>query len=403
MIRAAQIVYDCIPNAGSDPGIGWHSVVCASKAGFEVHAFTKASNQAGIESVAPLRNVTWHFVDAPSVPWPLKPGRSLGDTVHLARWLLEAEPILAGLARNDQIDLTHFVTFTAHWMPVPLSNIDLPHVFGPVGGGEQSPPPLLDKTVDRVSALSRDAFQGSLTRTRTWNRLLKSRRTLVISGSSATTERLQDRGVDVYETWRTGCLPETLIAQMDEVVPEQFDTTTIVMSGRQLRWKGHDIAIDSMPLVLERLDDAQLLILGEGPEHNNLRRKVAEAGLSNDVIFRGKVDRDEERRLIAGADCFLFPSRRDTGSTLVPLVQVMGVPIAAFATGALPEATGGFASLAEPGGDSSPSASLADAIVDAVNTPAQKLDEARSHAIDRFGEESAIAALQRWYAAALDQ
>lgn len=403
MIRAAQIVYDCIPNAGSDPGIGWHSVVSASKAGVEVHAFTKASNQEAIESVDPLPNVKWHFVKAPPLRRPLTRGRSLGDTVDLAQWLKETRPILLGLAENYKIDLTHFVTFTAHWMPVPLASVPLPHVFGPVGGGEKTHPALLDDRIDRLSSRSRDAFQGSLTRTPTWTRLVKSPRTLVVSGSAATTERLRRRGVEVFETFRTGCLPDSLIAQMDEVVPERHGSTTIVMSGRQLRWKGHDIAIDAMPAVLSKIPDCKLLVLGEGPENTNLRRQVAEAGLSNAVVFRGKVNRDKERRLIAGADCFLFPSRRDTGSTLVPLVQVMGVPIAAFATGALPEATGGLAALAAPSTNVPPSQSLAGAIIEAINTPAESLSAARAHAVERFGERNTMQAIRRWYNAALDR
>ncbi len=401
MIRVAQIVYDCIPNAGSDPGIGWHSVVCASAEGFEVHAITKASNRRAIEATAPLPGVTWHYIDAPERFGPLKVGRSLGDTIHLSRWLPKARDLCTELAEADKIDLTHFVTFTAHWMPVPLAEVPVPHVFGPVGGGERSPAQLLDRPVDRASAGARNLFQTALTRTPTWNRLLKADRTIVLSASRATTERLRSRGVEVFETWRTGCLPNTLIAQTDAIEPDRNSGTTIVMSGRQLRWKGHDLAINAMPIVLQRHPDASLLILGSGPEHQNLVDEVAAAGLNEHIRFHDQVDRNVERAIIAGADCFLFPSRRDTGSTLVPLVQVMGVPIAAFATGALPEATGGHASLADPAAHESPAHALAFAILGALETDEAALQAARNHAIDRFGEENSRKALRRWYEAAL--
>ena len=63
MIRVAQLVYDCTPDAGSDPGIGWHAVVSASGAGMVVHAITKSSNRDAIEAVASPPNVHWHYID----------------------------------------------------------------------------------------------------------------------------------------------------------------------------------------------------------------------------------------------------------------------------------------------------------------------------------------------------
>ena len=121
MMRVAQLVYDCIPNAGSDPGIGWHSVVSASSAGIAVHAITKASNREAIEAVAPLANVTWHFLDVSENLGPLSTGSSAGDAVHLLRWLREAKALCNALAERGEIDLTHFVTFSAFWAPVPFA------------------------------------------------------------------------------------------------------------------------------------------------------------------------------------------------------------------------------------------------------------------------------------------
>ena len=173
--------------------------------------------------------------------------------------------------------------------------------------------------------------------------------TVVVSGGRATTKRLEAKGVRVFETAATGCLPDSLIAQLDNIEPIRDEGKTIVASGRQLRWKGHDLAIKAMPTVLAEHPDARLVLLGSGPTHDSLRTLAEEEGVADSVTFLTDIDRIEERRRIAGADCFVFPSRRDTGSTLVPLVQVLGVPIAAFETGALPDSTGGFAQLAQPG------------------------------------------------------
>ena len=131
-LRVAQLVYDCIPDAGSDPGIGWHAVVAASGAGFEVHAVTKASNKSDIEAAPPLPNVHWHFIDVPETLGPISTGRTVGDTVHLFRWLRVARRLCRSLASRDEIELINFVTFSAFWMPVPpvsYTHLTLPTIY----------------------------------------------------------------------------------------------------------------------------------------------------------------------------------------------------------------------------------------------------------------------------------
>ena len=399
MIRAAQLVYDCIPNAGSDPGIGWHSVVAASGAGIEVHAVTKESNRSAIEAAPPLPGVTWHFLDVPEKLGPISTGTSAGDAVHLLRWLRKAKALCTTLAERGEIDLTHFVTFSAFWAPVPFAEVPVPHVFGPVGGGERTVSALENSPRDRISASARGMIQSALTRVPAWGALMTRPDTVVVSGGRATTKRLEAKGVKVFETAATGCLPDALISQLDLIEPLREEGTTLVASGRQLRWKGHDLAIKAMPTVLATYPEARLVLLGSGPVHNTLRELAVDQGVADNVIFRTDIGREEERRRIAGASCFVFPSRRDTGSTLVPLVQVLRVPIAAFETGALPDSTGGFAQLAQPG--SSPHVALGYAMIAALQASPDLLEDARNHAMDRHGEATARESLTRWYNHAL--
>ena len=401
MIRVAQLVYDCTPDAGSDPGIGWHAVVSASGAGMVVHAITKSSNRDAIEAVASPPNVHWHYIDVPEEIGPFSTGTSKGDAVHLLRWLSEARKLCASLAEMGEIDLTHFVTFSAYWAPVPFADLPIPHVFGPVGGGERVAPELESTRMDRISASARSTVQNSFTRSSTWRKLMSQPDTVVIAASRATAHRLETLGARVFETGATGCLTDSLIAKLDAIEPITEAGTTLIASGRQLRWKGHDLAIKAMPTVLAQHEDATLELLGSGPAHEDLRALVNELGISKNVIFRRGIDRIEERRRIAGADCFVFPSRRDTGSTLIPLVQVLGVPIAAFDTGALPDSTGGFAQLADPRKRPSPSTTLGTKMLDALQSTSELLDQARHHAIKRHGEAAAQASLTRWYEHAL--
>ncbi len=400
MVRVAQLVYDCIPNAGSDPGIGWHAVVSASQAGIEVHALTKASNREAIAAHPPLNNVTWHYIDVPESAGPISTGNTTGDVVHLWRWLKDARDLCERFAEQDVVDLVHFVTFSAFWMPVPLANVALPTVFGPVGGGERVPPVLENDQRDKFAAIFRNLVQSTFMKVPTWRSLTSAPDTIVTSASHATTKRLAGQGVTVFETRAPGCLTNEMIDQLSEIEPIRAEHPTLVVSGRQLRWKGHDLAISALPLVLDQEPNARLEVLGNGPRHDALKSLAQELGVTASVVFRSGIDRVEERRRIAGADVFVLPSRRDAGSTLLPLVQVLGVPIAALDTGAIPDVTGGFAYIGDPS-SAPPHAALASAICQALDASPDVHGPARAFAIQRFGETSAGEALHRWYAAAL--
>jgi len=68
--------------------------------------------------------------------------------------------------------------------------------------------------------------------------------------------------------------------------------------------KGHDHLLEAMPLILQSVPDAQLVIAGEGDDQPRLENKVRELGLTDQVIFTGWVEEDELHRLYA--DCAVF-------------------------------------------------------------------------------------------------
>jgi phosphatidylinositol alpha-mannosyltransferase len=82
----------------------------------------------------------------------------------------------------------------------------------------------------------------------------------------------------------------------------------ILYIGRLEKRKGVRYLIDAFAVIAEKYNDVELLIVGSGPEENNLRQRVDDYELSN-VEFLGHVDDDQKIELLHTADVFCSPAR----------------------------------------------------------------------------------------------
>ena len=117
-------------------------------------------------------------------------------------------------------------------------------------------------------------------------------------------------------------------------------TVRLVFLGRLDQLKGCAVAIESLPQVEQRLGrPVTLTIAGDGPERARCERHAAE--VSSDrvrVEFRGWVAPQEAASLLISADALVFPSLWPEPYGLAGIEALAaGVPVAAFASGAVPE------------------------------------------------------------------
>lgn len=75
------------------------------------------------------------------------------------------------------------------------------------------------------------------------------------------------------------------------------------------RYKGHDELLEGWPAVCERVPDAQLVVVGSGDDADRLRRKAADAGLGERVLFTGRVASGTLHSLLGRSRVFAMPSR----------------------------------------------------------------------------------------------
>jgi glycosyltransferase involved in cell wall biosynthesis len=89
---------------------------------------------------------------------------------------------------------------------------------------------------------------------------------------------------------------------------------------------------------------ARLLLVGKGPEEDNLREMAQELGLSKQIVFAGAVPHGEVPHYAAAADLFVFPSVAETQGLVLIEAMAAGTPVVAV------EAPGAVDVLDEGGG-----------------------------------------------------
>jgi hypothetical protein len=141
-----MIAYACHPNRGSEPGVGWGWAEMMS-ARCDLTVLTAAFNRPALEREALAKDVrfqyvphrVWHY--RPTRGWkfieqsPLKPIMNLAYSL----WQRRAFSIARGLHAAEAFDLVHLVTYVGFRFPGEFYKLDLPLVWGPIGGLENTP------------------------------------------------------------------------------------------------------------------------------------------------------------------------------------------------------------------------------------------------------------------------
>jgi len=100
----------------------------------------------------------------------------------------------------------------------------------------------------------------------------------------------------------------------------------VVLSvGHLIERKGHDLAIRAIAEVPE----AQLLIIGSGPEEGKLKALITELGLEERVRLLGQLPQQSLPRFFSTADVFLLCSHREGIANVILESLACGTPVAA--------------------------------------------------------------------------
>lgn len=102
---------------------------------------------------------------------------------------------------------------------------------------------------------------------------------------------------------------------------------TLVMVTRVSREKNIMEILRFLPALLRELPEAQLLIVGDGPDRKRLEKYAADSGLKDRVTFTGRIPPDEVYRYYAMGDVFVSASVFEVHSMSYLEAMSCGLPL----------------------------------------------------------------------------
>ncbi len=125
---------------------------------------------------------------------------------------------------------------------------------------------------------------------------------------------------------------------------------------------------------------SQLLMIGDGPERNNVEKMCRDLGICNRIHFLGKTKKIEQ--FLVNADLFILPSETESFGLAALEAMAAGVPVISTNTGGLPEVNKhGFSGYLSDVGDVDDMAKNAISILESEETLLRFKKNAREQAL----------------------
>lgn len=321
--------FACDPTKGSEPGNGWKWAEGVARRGYTVHLITTSRSKNEIESrrnsLLFKENINVHYVDH-SKFWAKAYYKNI-VLMYLAYFLWQIK-IYKYTKRNIEIKdlaLIHHVTWGSLKIGSFMYNLKKPMLFGPVGGGQLTP-------LKFRKYLAND-FYKELMRNRIGRLIFRinplSINTLKYSQVLVTNE-------DTFKLIKDYCAkPPKLI--FDASIPDwpkelKFfkarDFINLLWVGKMHPFKGLRLIIEALKIMeTESLNKIRLVIVGDGPDRNEIEKLVNLYKLNENVVFIGNVSHKEIIYYYKQSDVFVYTSLRDSFPGQILEAQLSGLPV----------------------------------------------------------------------------
>jgi glycosyltransferase involved in cell wall biosynthesis len=320
--------YSCEPNKGSEPGIGWNWAVELCKLDHEVYVLTRLKNKKIIEDYYSLvkkpANLFFFYYDLPSWVIYLKE-HGMGSNLYYFLWQIGIISIARKQHEKIKFDLVHHITFGVFRHPSFLYKLKIPLIFGPVGGGEETPS-ILKKTLAFKFYL-RDCSRSCINRVALNNPFLKEmfrKATLIFTKTGQTRDfvplQYHYKTINYLEIGTPSLITKREILDLSAF--------NILFAGRLIYLKGFDIAIPAIDQFSKKyIGSYSYTIIGEGNYEKRIHDLISGSGADLNIDILGWIGKKELSNYYKKASVLLFPSYHDSSGNVVLEALSFGIPV----------------------------------------------------------------------------
>lgn len=329
MLRVLLSAYACEPEKGSEPAVGWNWLLQIARF-HEVRVITRANNRDSIETALakePIPNSHFVYFDLPRWARFWKKGER-GHRLYYYLWQIGAYFVARRLNAQVGFDLMQHVTFGQYWPPSFIGLLDVPFIWGPVGGGDSAPRSFRSDIScrGRLYEMFRD-LRGRLALVDPVMRLLVSRYRVAIAATEQTATRLRMLGAK-----RVVLLPSLGTMEAMKYVgtfpTRSSNSFRIISIGRLVHWKGFHLGLRAFARFQARYPESEYWIIGEGPEGRLLRALARKLEIETKVVFwRTFPTLHDVYKKLAECDVLVHPALHETFGTVCFEAMMLGRPV----------------------------------------------------------------------------
>jgi glycosyltransferase involved in cell wall biosynthesis len=404
MTRVLISAYACDPSKGSEPGNGWNWAVGIAQRGYIVHVLTNSRGKKEIEKKIKedhLENLNLHFHYVDHSRFWSKAYYLNFILMYCAYWLWQNK--IFNYSKNQlktiKFDLVHHVTWGSLKIGSKLHTLGYPMLFGPVGGGQQTP-------LNYRAYLGKDYYKEKFR-----NRI----GTLVLRFNPFSKSILKKCKILV-----TNRDTQNIVSKLSKISPELIFDAAIsspinnniqkqIHTNLNLLWVGRIYGFKGLRLIvsalyrLEKNDlkKIKLTIVGDGPDRDGIEKLVEQYNLRDVINFIGMIPYKEVENYYRESDAFIYTSLRDSFPSQILEAQLWKLPVITLNLHGqelmVNEKTGIKCSVGTP---EKTVIEIRDAIVRLLNNPTVRINmgnEAYLHAINQTWDRKINYVVNQYY------
>ncbi len=320
------------PYSGSEAQCGW-SWAYAMRAYNEVFLLTRNENKSDIEKYLRENNITDIKVFYHDIPQWMNVYSKTGKMYfcYYFLWQNTVLKTIKKLHKKYQFDYIQHITLGDFRIIGTAHKANTKFIFGPVGGAQITPKvfePYIK--MHKKSETVRQLINKS-TKYNPFYRHALNKTDLIFAANRETLNYLSSlvRDKSKCRLLTENGIMESKISTPSFIKKEKNDTVNILWAGRFLYRKGLNFLLETLSLVKSNRS-FKLLLVGNGPEENSLKKLAVELGIDDRIVFYGKIPYTKMKELYLSSDFFVFPSFRETTGTVLFEAMSNGLPVITF-------------------------------------------------------------------------